>query len=975
MTTAMMTNRLLWKEFRVLRLVWLMCVIGVAALMLLVTVISESQSHPMDYAPALWGFAIWVPPVYILAALATMFAGEREEGTLVWLSVLAPPSGRLMVTKLAYVILTGAMLQGSLAVVAALLSQFDGNDHSDGVIENLFVMSFLLVESVVWGWFWSLQTSKPLNAILYAAISLIAVNLGSIVITEELGYRYSANWNGPWWGNALGFWGWGRLILYTVVVTVSAQVCDRWLAGRPWDWGFVVRWWAAKRTTKTQDIAALEPQEPWQREWQRLRWLEWQALRPFAWMIGTAALLAAVSLLFGEHPTPAAASIFCWLVPLVAGLMSWQGEQSQAQYRTLGLRGASSTALWWNKLAMWALAALAGAAFISLSNACCWHLLWFLSGGTRWSSVIQGLTHTPQPYRTTGEIFGSILAYGATQYALAFTCAHLMKKTVVALGSTLIGTLVLTIWFYTCLGYGLPLWYFLAPIPLWLLWISASYLPAWWVENSTWRVSRRRGGELALLTLFPVGLLSLSAGYRVWEVPIPPELSPEISRLFVSSPALIDDPAANTREWEVVAKLMREMKPPTAETIRRVVQFEAPNSSGRGIEKVNADSDASPPTAEATTPVLTQEERWECELEQNLVEFEQLRDQVLRVEGMAEPSAIYTRKSACVPLVIAALKALEQGDQIGSLRYLKSAARLTGALHRYAPLGQQVDIGRVRDPAVFDYLIRWAQHPRQTLPTLLQGLNSCADELHFWRTLEEEIDAQYVLEYNAGYPGDWPWEAARRRRLAKVARYNRLLYLRAVIGTGRPTGFPSRDFPIPTRYPAIPGPDGPSTTDPSWNFSEPDGVLTYFGQHCLVLGLDRATTRAMHDSETHYRATVTMMALVGYRRLHGQLPTSLDLVADWFSGSNKLLIDPWSGVHFGYEPQGFPLREPHFVPASKYRQPLLWTAGPERLRLLVNENQISGWSDTSDVRVRSITSDATRVDVPFVFVIPPPVAE
>ncbi|OYW20452.1 MAG: hypothetical protein B7Z55_07250, partial [Planctomycetales bacterium 12-60-4] len=121
MNATAMTNRLLWKEFRVLRLVWLMCAVGVTALMVLVTVIAESQPYPMDYAVGLWGLAIWVPPVYIFAALATMFAGEREEGTLVWLSVLAPPPGRLMVTKLLYVIVTGALLQGSLALAALLL--------------------------------------------------------------------------------------------------------------------------------------------------------------------------------------------------------------------------------------------------------------------------------------------------------------------------------------------------------------------------------------------------------------------------------------------------------------------------------------------------------------------------------------------------------------------------------------------------------------------------------------------------------------------------------------------------------------------------------------------------------------------------------------------------------------------------------------------------------------------------------------
>lgn len=938
MNAAMMTNRLLWKEFRVLRLVWLMCVIGVAALMVLVTVISESQSQPMDYAQALWGFAIWVPPVYILAALATMFAGEREEGTLVWLSVLAPPSGRLMVTKLLYVIATGAMLQGSLAVVAALLSQFDGNDHGDGVIENLFVMSFLLVESVVWGWFWSLQTSKPLNAILYAAISLIVVNLGSIVITEELGYRYSANWNGPW-GNALGFWGWGRLMLYAAVVTVSARVCDRWLAGRPWDWGFVVRWWAAKRTTKTQDIAALEPQEPWQREWQRLRWLEWQALRPFAWMIGAAALLAAVSLLFGAHPTPAAAFIFCWLAPLAAGLMSWQGEQSQAQYRALGLRGASSVALWWNKLAMWALAALAGAAFISLSNACCWHLLWFVSGGTRWSSVIQGLTHTPQPYRSTGEIYGSILTYGATQYALAFTCAHLMKKVVVALGCTLIGALVLTIWFYTCLGYGLPLWYFLAPIPLWLLWISASYLPAWWVENSTWHVSRRRSGELVLLTVFPFGLLSLAAGYRLWEVPYV-----DTSTLqFDSAPATNTALTLNINAWNHVADLVEGLRGQPELMINEAVLD--------GTEMAKLDLD---PWIAANREGLTA-----------------LREKVLSELGMFPQAAIWRRilgsrfSNWQVPvdaLAKLASSELAAGRPDESVRWLQASFRLYGVRRAYADLNTSSRLTQ-SDSEWRRLVYAWAQHPQQTAETLQRGLNVAAFELRFVRCENGNLWTQYLTEVEC-CPTFWPWEEARRQRRLAVAAVNQATYLAEVLqGTRLPSSSPEEyrtPRPNGTPFPALPQQE-------AWNFraGEDRNTLSPYFPGCRVEGLTNLKPILMHEPEGRMRATLTVMALVGYRRLHGELPSSISALQPLLSPHDLIVLkDVWSGREFGYEPTGISDRPAQQAP-KVFSEPLIWSAGPYHIR------------DRAQLVVKSGTTGALsyHYSVEIVFPIPAPIVQ
>ncbi|MDX1965566.1 MAG: hypothetical protein SFV23_00220 [Planctomycetaceae bacterium] len=937
MNAAMMTNRLLWKEFRVLRLVWLMCVIGVAALMGLVTVIAESQPYPMDYATGLWGFAIWVPPVYILAALATMFAGEREEGTLVWLSVLAPPPGRLMTTKLLYVVVTGAALQGSLALAALLLSQFDSNYRPADSLENLFVMSFLLVESVVWGWFWSLQTTKPLNAILYGAISLIVMNLGCVVITEEAGYRYSTLWSGPW-GNALGFWGWGRLIVYAAVVTISAQICDRWLAGRPWDWGFVVQWWASRSVVTKRTVAVPEAREPWQREWQRLRWLEWQSLRTFAGMIGAASVFAAVTFLFARQPTPAAAFIFCWLTPLVAGLMAWQGEQSRSQFRMLSLRGASSAPMWWNKLALWTLAAAAGAMFVAVTSALCWEVLSWAEGLPRYHSMLIILSATHPPHVAATEALGWMLCYGAMQFALAFTCAHLSKNVVVALGCTMIGTLVLTVWFYVCIGYALPTLIFLAPIPLWLLWMSASYAPAWWIEQTGWRISRRRWRQLGIQASFTLMLPLLAAGYRVWEVP-----RVDLTFLHQPSGALPSlELSRNVEAWnEIVAAV---------EALQGQPELIAGEIVRHGEDTPRLDLDP-----------------W---IEKNHGQLTTLRDQLLAELGMHPAAAIWQRVHSSrfsgwqLPVDALAKIAVEElaaGRAEESARWLRASFRLFGARRAYADLNTSFSLTR-SDENWRRFVYEWAQHPAQTEGSLKSGLNAAAEELRFVKCETENLWTQYQAEMAVDY-SFWPWEEARHQRRLAVAAMNRATYLLEV----------NQSLRVPSSSPAGIGATVPKgsvgwSMHKAWSFraAEEAGQYNPFQRECRIEGLTKDFPILMHQLEGRMRAVVTVMGLVGYRRIYGELPASISRLRHlFFNAANETVLkDVWSGREYGYEPRGVPNNSARVNPQVQL-EPFIWSEGPHHIR------------DRAQLKVQSGATGALsyHYGVECVFPIPAPIVQ
>ncbi|HET6426196.1 MAG TPA: hypothetical protein VFG20_21070, partial [Planctomycetaceae bacterium] len=378
MNASLTFQRLLWKEYRALRQLWAMCGLGGSFLMLVILAIAESQTNSGGYSTAFWAFTVWVPPVYVLAAVATMFAGEREEGTLVWLTTLSPRLPSVFISRVLFVLVTGIGLQLWYALMALMLSQFDDRHlRSVDTNENLRMMSFLLVESLAYGLFWSLQTNRPLNAILYGAIMIVLVNSGAAILTDSLGGRFSiipddaADY-------ALSFWGWARCLLILAVMAANWRLAEGWLHGHPWDWEWVGHWWsrrrvAAKTATGTSTVAALpaEAVEPWRRAWQRLRWLEWQSLKTFAWLVLALSFTSWASILIrldNQPPTFGWSALFCWIALLLAGLLAWQGEQTQQRFRGLVRLGVAPLALWANKFACWMMAAISAVAFIALTT-------------------------------------------------------------------------------------------------------------------------------------------------------------------------------------------------------------------------------------------------------------------------------------------------------------------------------------------------------------------------------------------------------------------------------------------------------------------------------------------------------------------------------------------------------------------------------------------------------------------------------
>lgn len=994
MSAALTFQRLMWKEMRVLRQLWLLCGLGVTALMLLILAIGESNEHMQGYSSAFWILTIWIPPVYILAAVATMFAGEREEGTLTWLTGLAPRLTTLLATRILFLIASGLALQIWYAVTAGLLSQFDDMQESE-LSEDLLIMTFVLLEAMVFGMFWSLQTTRPLNAILYGAITIIVVNAGAVAGTEALGQQFALRMQNPA-VMALGFWGWFRCLILFGVATANWGLAEQWLNGRPWDWEWLADWCRKLRLPR-MDLVERTPHalpktdvaDPWRRAWLRLRWLEWQGIRSYAWVILAMAIISCISLPLSRRPQPGFCIMFSWLSILLGGLAAWHGEQSKNSFRALVRMGVSPAGLWVNKLLTWLAAVVTAIGFLVSTTLLTGFIISRLFLDERFANWTSRTLHEANT-SMQGTDYWQVLIFLATLFTIAFVAGHLFRKTVVALGVALIGGMVLTPWMILCIEFRLPLLMFQLPIPLWLLWISWTALPAWWIEQSDWRIPRGRVAELTVQSLFPVMLLGLAMGYRVWEVPRIPQ--PLLQAEMALTPSLNADPLPHGRQVQQQwIGIMNSMQQPVQEPTFELSAGAEGAATLQGLEGSGGMGAASGGVAmgmqfssrDASQFGVTPADYRRKYVELNREHLVKLRDQILAADYLSmevAPSRGRRNPLYCLLLLYMAQEQLTAGDVEDSLKSLQAGVRLGGSLQRFIPLEQQQSQQReLRIGELFDEMVRWAQHPQQTEVTLRRGMEVCALELRFWQVQPEEIRLQQEVDLERADFVYWFWERARARQLTEVAFSNRLWYFQQCqLGAQRPGMVGLQQMHSLNSLQYNNNPDGSTNSRlRAWTFY-PVEDRRYQNPHqqmfAHVYGLAEVTVESLHRMENRYHGTLAVMAVVGYRRLTGSLPESLLAVERYVPKTivshregPSIISDLWTGNMFNYAPAGFRLKEPDFPADSIFRNPLLWS---NHIRFQVSEGGNSIW--IGNVRVSGYEYGTTfSAERDGIFPIPP----
>ncbi len=212
------TQRLLWKEFRAQQLVW----IAIAGELLLLQFWWGIKGH--EYADLnLFSMAFVLTGVFAMTTSALLFAGESEAKTDLFLRQL-PITPRQLIG--------GKLLYGGLAVVAfllfALLSTFIAGQMAGkmdwkygggtfSLMSDPSVFALSIVGLGAWGLFYSLLTRKVLWTVIGAALTEIII--GGLIHSLIL---ESAFWVPDWVFYVI------YAAIIAVVVAVDARMLMRW---------------------------------------------------------------------------------------------------------------------------------------------------------------------------------------------------------------------------------------------------------------------------------------------------------------------------------------------------------------------------------------------------------------------------------------------------------------------------------------------------------------------------------------------------------------------------------------------------------------------------------------------------------------------------------------------------------------------------------------------------------------------------
>ena len=161
--------RLAWKEYRAIRLFWLMLA-GLSVLLQWMTV-ALWPSEP-SVVTLVYNYALGVPVLFAVACAATTFAVEREEGTSEFLRAAPISAWQVLASKLAIAAIGTAAMMIVLLPLARQFAQrpVPIDEIWNGILGLWLVSAF---EAIAWGTLFSLIGTRPLVAVV---LTLVAVS-------------------------------------------------------------------------------------------------------------------------------------------------------------------------------------------------------------------------------------------------------------------------------------------------------------------------------------------------------------------------------------------------------------------------------------------------------------------------------------------------------------------------------------------------------------------------------------------------------------------------------------------------------------------------------------------------------------------------------------------------------------------------------------------------------------------------------
>lgn len=860
--------RLVWKEYRLQRSLWI--AIGVLGALIQLWVLAIHRFgegvDPTVFVTILYGAALVLTWIYAMGCGAVLFAAERENGTYDLQRALPVLSRQVFGAKVVFALVSTAALLGVLLLLAALLAGWT-RPPAETLQMQWGMIGLASLEVLAWTILFSLLLHGPLKA------AILGVAAASFVTYYLLSHKLGG-------ATALR----SRAMVLAIVALVDCALGWRWfrdstLRGSSW-----ALWTGRLASLWPAGVPALPSRSS------ILGRLAWQHWRDSGWILGIlfalatlAALPAAMvppntmltnaSLFDAQLNSVPAARMrllgywgFLYLGTMAASLLgvyAFRADQRGASFRFLADRGVSPRMVWFSRQLTW-LCLVALGTLVLLLLAMAWAKTPRVAAGLPSSWAAAWSDHLP--------IFhaGRVLLMVILACALGQFCAMLLRSGILAAVFAVASSVLAVAWAGIMASFQMNWLWSVAPIPVALFLATWLRAPGWMAERNRLRNWLGPGLALAVPAL---GLLTAVALVRAYEVP---DVEPGFSLEEYSQPA---DPEAVK----------------TAQMYLRALDLYASYTKDKH-EAVDLRAYA----RDSFALILEASRRPTCDF-LTLSESPAFLDRDrLRIESLVQVAAYH------------AMDLTTDGKLDEALDRWFVAMELSARLRRRSPAGfYPPNFGYdSQGSSILRGLQDWTVRRGQSSQKVLEALRRLERFLAGFPGPNEPIQWEYwharrvLLEHPAPRVNEpllpfWlrslPWERERTRRVL-----NQLTAAGLGVVNEVASSMAQGKNPRLERFSTTNSWDCLRYRNPQFRSTFLDNYYSWAsaGDFDFVVG-------KYARAQAEWRATCILLALQAWRLDHGgQLPKSLDMLKGKYL--EEIPLDPCSGEPFRYYPEGWP---------------------------------------------------------------------
>ncbi|MGZ0167600.1 MAG: hypothetical protein ACKVII_27065, partial [Planctomycetales bacterium] len=564
--------RLLWKEYRVQRGLWLSMAGGTILLQALIAfLVPSGQESFQGIVPISFMLTFF----YAIGSGAITFAIEREEGTQLRPVMLGCPPGLTLTVKTIFGIVTTALLLATTICSGMLLSlgslTLPENTFPPQLVASGLLIPFALLfvglpylGCLLWSTFFSLLTRKVIVALGLAAVTMIASYIFVVVCSLEIvGHSNAGHLQQPATGIQVFLVALLPCSLALLVLGLNYLLTHRWLTRaffdqssskspsffKRWrirrsglDGGMVVEIGVEDRTAFEVVSAEVAVHQPPPRFglsllyamwgpnlWRHLRFLRWrEAIETRKIFVGF--LLATMFLTLwcvtenaNNNDWHVAIAFFIQAACVACGAMAFRTEQDERKVQRLADMGLRPATVWMSKHLVWfPRAVISIVAILS----CVFFVEFLYSYNSSRMGVEEFFQETWLNLRLPNQsapsydaglrLVGRAIILTLTMYGIGQVCSQLVRSTIVSLfASFLLGL--------TAFGWASVCWYFGVPFILSVLPLAIGCLLVTWCRTKSWMIDDNRGRAWVWPTAAITAALAVSyfgtGLFRVYEIP------------------------------------------------------------------------------------------------------------------------------------------------------------------------------------------------------------------------------------------------------------------------------------------------------------------------------------------------------------------------------------------------------------------------------------------------------------------------